>query len=219
MHPLLADLINPYYNNRLHAAASYTGEIEGYTTLRGTLGALLTKGRSLFIETGAGPTPKHHQAEARSIALLVSTIRRSNPSFSIGVLSPWRAQNRQIILELEALGITHVGDSHDSVKVDTIERFQGAERDVILLSTALSEARYLRAMQSIIGREGLPAPYENVDRKLVVALSRARHQVIILGHAPFLSPDPHFGAILEVIRKRQGFISRQEFESAISTQG
>jgi hypothetical protein len=71
-------------------------------------------------------------------------------------------------------------------------------------------------MQSVIAREGLPAPYTDVDRKMVVALSRARQQVILLGHAPFLSPDVHYGTLLEVIKRRGSFITRQVLERALA---
>jgi superfamily I DNA and/or RNA helicase len=168
----------------------------------------------LFIETGASPAAKHHVDEARLVVLLVQAIRHIQPQLSIGVLSPWRAQNRQIVLELQALGIP-CSDEEGAVKVDTIERFQGAERDIILFSTALSEPRYLRAMQSVIGRPGLPEPYINVDRKMVVALSRAREQVILFGHAPFLEPDIHYGTLLEVIKRRGSFVPRQMVEVAL----
>ena len=209
MHPLIADLVNPYYNNRLHALSSYADDLQAYHASDEPLCEVLSRGRTLFIETGPGPIPKHHPAEARLAAELTQTICRACPELSIGILSPWRAQNRQITVELENLGLNLFDKS---IKVDTIERYQGAERDIIILSTALSEARYLAAMQSVIPREGLPSPYKGVDRKLVVALSRARQQVIILGHAPFLAPDPHYGPILEVLRRRQAFVTRQEVE-------
>ena len=211
MHPLIADLINPYYGNRLHAAASYADE--GYTTGEGhPLGEILTRGRTLFVETGPGSVPKHHVREARLVAEFAQAVHTLDPTLHIGILSPWRAQNRQIVLELEALGL-RCGDGPDAIKVDTIERYQGGERDVILLSTALSEARYLAAMQSVIGREDLPGGYTAVDRKLVVALSRARRQILIFGHAPFLAPDPHFGPVLEVIKRRGGFIPQGDLKN------
>jgi superfamily I DNA and/or RNA helicase len=189
--------------------------MEGYWTSQHPLAALLAQGRSLFIETGAGSAAKHHPAEAQLVAQIVQAIQAADPGLSIGVLSPWRAQNRQILLELERLGIA-TGDADTTPKVDTVERFQGAERDVIILSTALAEARFLAAMQSVIVRDGLPAPYHDVDRKMVVAASRARQQLIILGHAPFLAPNAHYGPLLEVIRRRGGFITRQVLEQALA---
>ena len=214
MHPLIADLVNPYYGNQLLAQASYAESLKLEGAGHHPAAQLLAKGNTLFFETGPAITAKLHDGEAELTASLVAALIDAQPGLSIGVLSPWRAQNRRIVQALEALGID-TGQGEHGVKVDTIERYQGAERDVIILSTALAESRYLAAMQSPIPREGLPAPYKAVDRKLVVALSRARQLVVVLGHAPFLSSDPHYGAVVEVIKRRQGFVSRQEREGLL----
>jgi superfamily I DNA and/or RNA helicase len=68
------------------------------------------------------------------------------------------------------------------VAVDTVERFQGGEREVIIFS---------------------PAPNKRVtsflsdSRRLNVSLTRAKSKLILLGDGALLETDPLFRAILE----------------------
>jgi len=59
------------------------------------------------------------------------------------------------------------------VTIDTVERFQGSERDVILVSFAVKSPLQLRAIQSINA--------EGVDRKLNVAMTRAKEHLVMVG--------------------------------------
>ncbi|OAN47659.1 DNA helicase [Chloroflexus islandicus] len=87
----------------------------------------------------------------------------------IGIVVPHRAQ-RLVLREqlpeiMQALLI-----EHDGATVDTVERFQGDERDVIIVSATESDPDYLRAASGFL-----------LDpRRLNVALSRARHKLILI---------------------------------------
>jgi superfamily I DNA and/or RNA helicase len=84
--------------------------------------------------------------------------------------------------KLHALGL-------QAVRVDTVERFQGSECDVVLISMAC-------------GADGLggalsPDPdYPDVDRKLLVAVSRAKSLVVLLGHRSALQRSRPYEALL-----------------------
>lgn len=87
----------------------------------------------------------------------------------IGIVVPHRAQRltlREKLPEImQALLI-----EHDGATVDTVERFQGDERDVIIVSATESDPDYLRAASGFL-----------LDpRRLNVALSRARHKLILI---------------------------------------
>jgi superfamily I DNA and/or RNA helicase len=59
---------------------------------------------------------------------------------------------------------------HEGATVDTVERFQGDERDVIIVSATESDPNYLRTTSGFL-----------LDpRRLNVALSRARHKLILI---------------------------------------
>ncbi|PYS55635.1 MAG: hypothetical protein DMG13_03295 [Acidobacteria bacterium] len=75
---------------------------------------------------------------------------------SIGVVSPFRAQ---VVLLRQMLG--HIG-----VTVDTVERFQGGERDIMILSFVRSR--------------GTGFVFD--DRRLNVAITRARRKLVLVAH-------------------------------------
>jgi DNA replication ATP-dependent helicase Dna2 len=90
----------------------------------------------------------------------------------IGVIAPWRAHVaaiRQEIHALRASGIAGAG----AVVVDTVDRFQGAEREVILFALGGAPTA---AQAGGRGAEFLADPH-----RLNVALTRAQRKLIVLG--------------------------------------
>jgi DNA replication ATP-dependent helicase Dna2 len=92
---------------------------------------------------------------------------------SIGIITPYRAQIAQIQSTLKAkqLDVT-------KITVDTVERYQGA-RDIILISLCTNDVSQLSSLISL--------SEEGVDRKLNVALTRARKHLIVIGNVEILS--------------------------------
>jgi DNA replication ATP-dependent helicase Dna2 len=103
---------------------------------------------------------------------------------TLGIITPWRAQIAQLRAALEAAGI-----NPDDVTIDTVERYQGGARDIIIISTCVHSEWQL---QSLVSRSA-----EGVDRKLNVALTRARQHVVLLGHAEVLRLDPVYRDFME----------------------
>ncbi len=105
--------------------------------------------------------------EARLIADLVSALRHHHdlPSSEIAILTPYRAQIREIRGVLEDRGLLD-GD----LVVDTVERMQGQEREVVLLSLASSDRDDLERQASFFYQPG----------RLNVCLSRARSKCILV---------------------------------------
>lgn len=106
-------------------------------------------------------------------------------SMRLGIITPFRAQIQQIQRLLSPLLL-------NTVTVDTVERYQGSERDIIILSTAVNSPSELASIQSIsyFGDQV-------VDRKLNVALTRARERFILLGHEYTLRRVPHYARLLD----------------------
>lgn len=78
-----------------------------------------------------------NQSEACIVARLADAVYRQytalgdfSPQTTLGVITPYRSQIALIRKEIEALGIAEL----DDILVDTVERFQGSERDVIIYS-------------------------------------------------------------------------------------
>ena len=72
-------------------------------------------------------------------------------------------------------------DNHcdiDNITIDTVERYQGGARDVILISLCTNDASQLASLVSL--------SEEGVDRKLNVALTRARRHLVVIGNVEIL---------------------------------
>lgn len=111
-----------------------------------------------------------HLAEAAEVAktadAFLDALTRSGHALSterVGVISPFRAQVRAIRAELRK----RLGTQAKWIHVDTVERFQGRERDVMLLSLASPQW----------------SSFVFDAQRLNVALTRARYKVVIFGPA------------------------------------
>lgn len=103
---------------------------------------------------------------------------------AIGIVSPYRAMIHALRKKLS--------EPFDTITIDTVERFQGSERDNIIIVLPLHNAAALRTMEAV-SDDGM------IDRKLNVALSRARERVVILGNSLICRSAPHYSALLDRI--------------------
>ncbi|MBR7086991.1 MAG: hypothetical protein IKI47_05565, partial [Prevotella sp.] len=89
------------------------------------------------------------------------------------------------------------------VSIDTVERYQGSQRDVIIYSTTVTHRYQLDFLcANTFEEDGLV-----IDRKLNVALTRARCRMIITGHEPTLRQDPLYRDLLDFIRRTSSSFS------------
>lgn len=130
-------------------------------------------------------TPKSNQAEAEVVATIVQAIvQATNGQRSIGVIVPFRGQ---IIIIRRALEALHVPD-HEKINIDTVERYQGSQRDIIIFSTTISTRRQLDILSRPVIIQSEEDEHEMLllDRKLNVAITRAREQFILVGNLDLL---------------------------------
>lgn len=136
----------------------------------------------VFVDVEGRDSGKSRPEEALAAARIVDALLTCGvPATEIGVISPYRAQQMLIRNQLtEARAGAHLPS------VDTVDRFQGGEKEVIILSLARSDN-----VTSFLA-----------DRKrLNVSLSRARSKLILLGHGAVLERHPLFAALLEGITR------------------
>ena len=104
----------------------------------------------------------------------------------LGVVCMYRAQAVAIHTHLEERGLA------GAVTVSTVDAFQGAERDVILVSTCLTAT----CGAPDTAREALR--FIGDPRRLNVTLTRARHHLLVFGHAGVLQSVPAWAVVLDV---------------------
>jgi len=133
------------------------------------------------------------QAKAEAACIVDLTVRLiragrdAGHTPTVGIISPFRAQNTSILHLLPE-------DLRSEVTVDTVERFQGSERDVIIYGCAVSTEQELRGIVSETTVHG-----RVVDRKLNVALTRARDQFILVGNTEVLSRSASYERVLSLL--------------------
>ncbi len=145
MHPEIMDVSNRlYYDGALRAGID-AGERQP------PMGLPLS-----FVPVDSVSEGRSNRAEARAVNDLVRSISEHTPAENIGVISPFRAQ---VVLMRQLLDGT-------GVMVDTVERFQGGERDVIILSLVRSRG----------------STFVFDDRRFNVAMTRARRKLVLVAH-------------------------------------
>ena len=162
---------------------------------------VLAKERVIFIPSGKTDeglrSEKVNAGEARIVADLVVRIRRmAGSAFSnektIGVIVPYRNQITMIRREMERRGL----DCDADICIDTVERFQGSQRDVIICSLTVNNDAQLDFLTANCFEEN----GRTIDRKLNVTLTRARRQMILTGNPEILSHNGVYAELMERIR-------------------
>jgi DNA replication ATP-dependent helicase Dna2 len=200
MHEDIASLVNiSFYDNMLHAATDRQYKPLAYQTYDRSdkLQSLIATKRTAFLpvrETdNTNNSDKLNKQEADVVISLIKAIleiyRLNNMAFdtrkTIGVITPYRNQIALIKHKLEETEIPEL----NNIMVDTVERYQGSQRDIIILSFCFNKPYQLRFFSNL-NRE------RTVDRKLNVALTRAREQLFMIGNDYILNQSPIYREIV-----------------------
>jgi len=154
--------------------------------------------RIAFLPAKAEPilsSPKRNHAEAQLAARLARALFKQYciledfiPQKTLGIITPYRSQIALIRQALNATGIPQLCQ----ITVDTVERYQGSERDVIIYSFCANRPSQLRFLANLTNDHGVL-----IDRKLNVAITRARKQLFLIGVPEVLSQNPIYAKLME----------------------
>lgn len=156
----------------------------------------LTQKRVLFFNSTINRfrNPKTNLDEAQLVGKIITSfdaIYKANNQVlhpeDVGVITPFRAQIAQIRSVL-----TQHGQDYQNCTIDTVERYQGGARDIIIISLCLNDAYQLESIVSL-------SDDEKVDRKLNVALTRARKHLIVVGNEHLMRLDKRYSALIDWI--------------------
>ena len=112
--------------------------------------------------TGSGA----NQPELVAVAAEAQRLRAEYPSASIGIVTPLAAQQRQLASTLAAAGLPET-----DIVCGTIHRFQGGERDIMVISPVGAHGVRERTRNWLIHQTNL----------WNVAITRARSQLVVVG--------------------------------------
>lgn len=225
MHPEIAHFPNKaFYQNRLEAVpTAHQSEALPYVYWDGqnSVQQLLATRRLAFlpsVKNKMDKTPKTNICEAKiAVRLLRELWELCNQNglrlvadeqaedknegnfrkMSIGIITPYRAQIALLRREMQALEIPEIRD----ITIDTVERFQGSQRDVIIYSFCVNEPYQLDLLSNVVTDGG-----QQIDRKLNVAITRAKKQLFVTGNPDLLCRNAIYQSFLDSIRESGGYV-------------
>ena len=162
----------------------YEGDLESAAGISGHRFAMKGEGRDTLL--GREPSMVRRELdhegnrsssaeEADYTAALIEEILKGGiPAHEIGVVVPFRAQAARV---RKLLRFARFGGYPGSrgIAVDTVERFQGQEREVMIVSFAASDREFMDRLGSFLV----------MPQRLNVAVTRARTKVILLHSRAF----------------------------------
>lgn len=187
MHEEIMDFANAhFYNGQLRAIESKADLVQESSL-----------DRIVFIPSQidlGSTTFKTNAFEAKIVARLVKeVVKRYRDSGlnveedSIGVITPYRAQISAIKAALDQLDVGEI------VNVDTVERYQGTARDVIIISLCLNSTSQLKQIVSLSA--------DGIDRKLNVAITRTRKQLYIVGNEALMRGNKVYSDLINAAKQ------------------
>jgi superfamily I DNA and/or RNA helicase len=132
----------------------------------------------------------------RSVALSDSL---QNRNVSIGVISQYRGQVGELLEQFEEN--KELLNSHIKIEVQTIDSYQGQERDAIYVSLVRSNDR---------NEIGFLQDY----RRMNVAMTRARKKLVLIGDSATLGNDSFYKALIDHCEQTGAYRSAWEFIDA-----
>ncbi|GHO43390.1 AAA domain-containing protein [Ktedonospora formicarum] len=141
------------------------------------------------------PREKVSDPEARTIrAIVKGLLAQQIAPEQIGIIAPFRAQVANIrrhLFSSDPAGGWQGLPPGTPLSVDTVDRFQGGERMVIIMSFATSQEPALKSQR----RDFLTNPH-----RLNVALTRAQRKLILVGSVSALEQLPLFSRLITYCR-------------------
>ena len=132
--------------------------------------------RVAFVDPDGHADGNTNAEEADAVAEVVASYREAGVAAEdIGVIAPFRAQVAEIDKRMP-----------EAVAVDTVDRFQGSSKEVIVVS--------------FVATGGLDSPIFEDYRRVNVALTRAKKALVLVGDADALGTDDTYGRMVEWAR-------------------
>ena len=210
MHPEVADFANRAFYGATLAPIPVPHQLQSLASSekegKNGLERLVAERRVAFIVSPGDfrttISEKVNVDEARRVAALLRVVYEQaegrekgsfHPYRTVGVIVPYRNQIAMIRKEIARLGIPELL----AISIDTVERYQGSERDCIIYSFTIQRPYQLDFLTSNTFEED----GATIDRKLNVALTRAREQMFLIGNPGLLGMNPVFQQMMDEVKR------------------
>ena len=208
MHRDIAEFPNyAFYGNRLEVVPLHHQTLPTETChSQNGIEQMLRTRRIAFVaaqKPRAAASVKTNQVEAEMIAATVVQIYnickdRFDESQTVGVIVPYRNQIATIRGAIDRYGI---GVLHN-ITIDTVERYQGSQRDYIIYGFTVQQPYQLNFLtNNVFEEDGMV-----IDRKLNVAMTRARLHLVLVGNPDILRENYTFYNLLEFVKSKDGYV-------------
>ena len=211
MHPEIAEFPNQMFYRREQlepVPCPHQLETELAYTLpsQDALDDVLKAHRMIFIPSQFCKEPNvSDKINASEASIVVDVLRRIhrfygkdfNAQKTVGVIVPYRNQIAMIRKGIEKLGIPEL----EHISIDTVERYQGSQRDVIIYSFTIQNIWQL----DFLAGNSFVEDGHIIDRKLNVAITRARKQMIMTGNPEILRNNQIFNELMEYVKRKGGY--------------
>lgn len=207
MHQTISEFANyAFYGNRLEVVPLHHQTLP-YSPTASTNGIaqLLSMRRVAFVSAPRPRTSasvKTNQVEAEMIAATVVEIYRQTKEWfdenqTVGVIVPYRNQIATVRSAIDQSGIAVL----HNITIDTVERYQGSQRDYIIYGFTVQQYNQLNFLtNNVFVEDGMV-----IDRKLNVAMTRARLQLLMVGNADILMENFTFYKLLMYLKDKDCF--------------
>ncbi|MDX1956977.1 MAG: AAA domain-containing protein [Leptospiraceae bacterium] len=147
----------------------------------------------IFIDTSGSDTAEELEGQSLfndiEVSLVVKIVSEIPVGYSIGIISPYKAQVKKISEQV----------SKEKAITQTIDAFQGSEKDIIIISLVRSNEE---------GEIGFLKDY----RRMNVALTRASKKLIVIGDSGTLSVDSFYKKFIEYVEQKGSYRTIWEFD-------
>ena len=193
MHKQIANLVQEYYADAL---ISKLPQQQQNLIPKGNI---LVDSRLVWIDFPVSEHLFYDPLQVQYIIQILKVFKQyniiQNYDKDVGIVAPFRVMIQAIYKELPT--------DMKAITIDTVERFQGSERKIIIISLPLHNENDLNLTEAL-SSDG------RVNRKLNVAITRAQEHLIILGCSKLCKKSKHYNNLLHKIQSSGIMINHQE---------
>ncbi|TBU03006.1 ATP-dependent helicase Upf1 [Hamiltosporidium tvaerminnensis] len=187
MNPLISKFANSYfYDNNIKNHPSVISRKDLYSKFCKPINFINSFGTEIFDKAFSFLNENEAESVVRLISKFLFVFSGENLNGRIGVITFYKSQSKLIKKKLLKLGKPEI---LKIVEVNTVDAFQGQEKDVIIVSC--------------VRTRGLG--FISDQRRINVALTRAKHALFIFGESKCLEKSPCWKAVVSFYKKSSRF--------------